>query len=217
MSIFRASFIFLFVFNVLHVSAQSYYPVEVLLKSGEVKSLTAKLPKGNSSSLKCQDASGDSFNLLGEDIDHVIFTTEEGNAYVMQYARIKWVYMTKAGKLKEKEYKKPAWLLAVKADAKMMMYTGAETYKMKNGEIRMTTKGQAGFVAFPYYFQRPGEEHVSFITDDDAGLQANANNVFRNTAIAYFQDTPELVKRLQDKEFKKKDVFRLYDAYLEYE
>ncbi|MDR0659415.1 MAG: hypothetical protein LBG19_01150 [Prevotellaceae bacterium] len=62
------------------------------------------------------------------------------------------------------------------------------------------------------YCMRPGESEATLLfIEGGVGMEAQ----FRKVAAEYFGDYPELVKKIEDKEYKREDIVEIIEDYNE--
>lgn len=95
------------------------------------------------------------------------------------------------------------------------MYQSGEEYhiRTKDGELRMLNSGTDGLTVRTYYLQRNNEEIPT-----NVGHIYRAYDLMKTAGKRYFSDSPEMLKLVNDKTWKKKylfDIILYYEKTLE--
>ncbi|GLU43603.1 hypothetical protein [Allomuricauda sp. NBRC 101325] len=206
LSLFIASFMF----------GQSYYKADILFANGSTQSGYAKLPNGNQKKVSFKSTEDDQpTNLKSDDLFQILFTLEDGHQYVLERNVIKMQLSRKNGELYTNITKKKGWLLLARGHKKMNYYTAGQRYRIDNdGNFKITSSGQVGFTGIGYYFRRPNEDVVTYITAQMSGIQVSHEKSFRNAASTYLSDNTSLAKRIDEGEFKSKQLDEVYELYI---
>ena len=201
----------------LTLSAKPFYKSVLEYTDGTIKSGYAKVPNMNDKKISYKESEdGGVTSITSDDLFSITLITEKGTSYFLERVFSSKIYPKKSGEVKEKVGKKKLWLFLNKSHEKLNMYMGAQKYKInRKGVFQFISKAPQGHtITFPYYFKRPNEDKVTYITSTQSGLEIGFNKVFRNVASAYFKDKPKFSGRIKNKEFKKKDIYALYEAYV---
>lgn len=98
------------------------------------------------------------------------------------------------------------------------LYGSSDGFKInKKGELILFGKSSGFSVPgstpdFCFYAQREGEKYATLIGLYSPGT-SGLNNFFRKSSSDYFKDSPEVVQRLKDKEFKIGDIVKVVSEY----
>lgn len=97
------------------------------------------------------------------------------------------------------------------------LYGSSQGFKVnKKGELMLTgTSMGHSNPDFGFYARRPGENYVTMIGIYSAAT-FGIDNYFRKASSKYFSDNPELVKRINNKEFELTDILNLVTEYNEW-
>lgn len=63
-----------------------------------------------------------------------------------------------------------------------------------------------------WYCKRPGED-VATVVSWTFNSQVNKNNVFRNNASEYFKDSPEIARKIENKQYQHEDLTQIVEEY----
>ncbi|WP_375325567.1 hypothetical protein [Flagellimonas sp. GZD32] len=198
------------------VYGQSYYKAEIIFANGSTQIGFAKVPNGNQKMVSFKSSEQENpTKIKSDDLKHIIFTLDDGTQYVLERNAIKMQLTRKNGELYTNITKKKGWLLLARADKKLNYYTAGQRYKIDNdGDFNISSSGQVGFTGIGYYFRRPSEDVVTYITAQMSGFQIGHEKSFRNAASTYFSDNKALAKRIEDGEFKSKQLDEVYELYI---
>jgi hypothetical protein len=198
------------------LQGQSYHSAEIALNNGTYKTGHAKVPNGDQKKIDFKETlEGKSIKLNSDDIATITLTLKDGRIYTLERNQVKMIGAKKSGVVVSRVGKKKGWFYVGHSNSIMNYYTAGQKYKIdKNGDFRITSKGQAGFAGIGYYLRRPGEEHVTYITARMSGIQISHEKMFRNAASVYFGDDKKLVNRIKNKEFKSNQLHEVYEIYI---
>lgn len=63
-----------------------------------------------------------------------------------------------------------------------------------------------------WYCLRPGED-VAYVVSWTFNTQVNKNNIFRKNAAKYFKDYPALSNKIENRDYKHKDILQVVEEY----
>ena len=112
--------------------------------------------------------------------------------------------LTFRGKVESKE----RWMVVL-TRGKATLYTVAgKPVKIKNGKLSFSNREVVA-----YYVKRESEKVASDIAVNMAGITAGLDQDFRDRASKYFEDYPELAKKINNSKLKVDDLFVIVDEY----
>ena len=198
------------------VQGQSYFEAKLVLNDGTLKTGYAKVPDGGQKKVDFKvSLDGKSAKLNSDEIFSITFTLEDGRSHILERNQIKMIGTKKSGEILSRVGKKKVWLYVGHSDPVMNYYSAGQKYKIdKDGDFRISSSGQTGFTGIGYYLRRPEEEPVTYITARMSGIQIAHEKMFRNAVSTYLSDNKELVDRINNKEFKSKEVYEVYEIYI---
>ncbi|MBQ0767990.1 MAG: hypothetical protein KBT58_01775 [Bizionia sp.] len=204
------------------VQAQEYYSAEIILRNGNTKTGYSTLPsnKAFQKSIKFKTASkGSSKKIKSDAIDKIIFTLDDGKKYLFE--RSGMMYVTKKyhkNKEKQCEKIKNNWILATYFSEHIITYNLAQKYYIdKNNTMISQTIDNSGTWADIFLLVKKPEETCATMIGHIAygATIIGQEKRFRKSASIYFEDKEELVKRINNKEFKSNEIQELAKAYSE--
>ena len=178
---------------------QKYQKGTLLFKNG--KTLTCLLKPPSSPTDKKIETK------ISEDADKISYRSEElKSVIVLTGDSTEYEFSWQPSKKLLSDGLDYGWLYVI-AKGYATLYGSSDGYKInKKGEL-IEIGRSSGFSSpdFGFYTRRPGEEYVTLI-----GIYSPAtvglNNYFRKSSAKYFSDSPEIVKRINAKEFKIGDI-----------
>jgi len=208
--------ILLFLFSISLLFSQSFYKAELVYLNGNKDSGYAKVPDGSQKKVtfkKSEDSKPES--IKSDDLFTIKFYTEDDISYTLERNNVNMIGTKKNGEVVSRTNKKKGWFL-IKHDHELMnYYTGGQKYKInRKGEFLIVSKGQAGFTAIGFYYKKPSDKQITYITATTSAIELYHEKMFRNTASTYLNDNKELSERIKNKEFKSKDVYKVYLEYI---
>ena len=202
----------------LTLSAKPFYKSVLEYTNGSTKLGYAKVPDMGDKKISYKESEeGKAISVNSDDLIRISFIMDaDGRGYTLERALSKMDWPKKSGGVKSRIDKKKYWYFIKRADEKLTLYMSAQKYKIdKKGIFQFISKAPQGHsITFPYYLKRPNEEILSYVSDTGSLLEVGGNNIFRKLVATYFKDKPKFVERINSKEFKKKDIYALYEAYL---
>ena len=108
------------------------------------------------------------------------------------------------GKVESKE----RWLVVLIRGTATLYTVAGKTVKIKNGKLSFTNRE-----VVTYYIKRASEKVATDIGADMAGITAGLDADFRDRTSKYFQDYPELVKKINAEKLKFSDIFSVVEEY----
>ena len=201
----------------VHMQAQNYYDVKILLNDGNLIEGEATLPSNRmfDKSIKRKiGISKKTEKIKNSEISKALYTLDNGNQYLFEYKT--FTNIDKEIKSKEKEnLLGNGWLLLEFHSDNIKLYVGALYYNVKNGIMVSNTGTGSPFWPYIYYFvQRPDEEYPGNIWHETFGTKdIGRESKYRKITSAYFADLPEVVEKIQDKTYKSHDLPSLVKFY----
>jgi hypothetical protein len=208
----------------INVSAKDYYKTRIVFSNGETIEGLATLPSNamfKSSIIYKTTTEGKTKKIKNNTIYQVSYYY---NNLEYLFERNNYTYPYKSKKNKPNKKVKMMggkfWFLVRLNEPELNVYNLAETYFFNNNNVLVSRTGNSSFIidTISFLFKRPGEELPTFITTYGEGFgHINKNRGFRNRASEYFKDTPKLLIRIENKEFKCIDYMELAEAYISYQ
>jgi hypothetical protein len=191
------------------ISAQKFYPGKMEFNDGKILECLLTVPTNSNTKIKTK---------LSEDAPVVIYKSEQlryvtlypGNEKTYEFARLPM-------KVREKSMgKEPAWMV-VSLKGYVTLYEATNSYDIDDDNQLIMIGIQVGHHQ-PDYFHlaRRTNEKIATLLATDIGFESGKNRVFRKLASEYFSDCEELVERLKNKEFKYKDIPKVFFIYNEW-
>ncbi|MFQ6602694.1 hypothetical protein [Flavobacterium sp. C3NV] len=151
------------------------------------------------------------------EIDSIqIFDAEKKLSYTFLWTKSK-VYKKKGTEFKVIKEK---WLCKT-IIGKVSLYLGGLEYgikevKVKNEETNEKIKESKMEVVTKdvnHYLKRSNEDYPILVSVSSNGFSAGFNVFFKEYGAYYFSDKPEIVKKIQDKEYKYEDIEKVVNLY----
>lgn len=204
------------------VQAQEYYSAEIVFKNGNTKTGYSTLPSNQAfqKSIKFKEAfKGSSKKIKSDALAKITFTLDDGKKYLFE--RSGMMYVTKKyhkNKEKQCEKIKSNWILATYYSEHIITYNLAQKYYIdKNNILISQSIDNSGTWADIFLLvKKPGETCATMIGHIAYGATIiGQEKRFRKSASIYFDDKEDLVKRINNKEFKNNEIKELAQAYNE--
>jgi len=112
--------------------------------------------------------------------------------------------LTFRGKVESKE----RWMVVLVKGPATLYTVAGKSVKIKNGKLSFTNRE-----VVTYYIKREPEKVATDIAANMAGMTAGLNEDFRDRASKYFQDYPELVKKINNDKLKISDIYNVVEEY----
>lgn len=155
------------------------------------------------------------------EIDSIqIFDAEKKLSYTFLWTK------TKVYKKKGADFKviKENWLCKT-ISGKLSLYLGGLEYGIKNVKVKdeetnekiKEAKMQVVSKEVNHYLKRSNEDYPTLVSVSSNGLSAGFNVFFRNFGVYYFSDSPDIAKKIEDKEYKYDDIELVVNFYNERE
>ncbi len=213
--------VILFAFVAITTQAENFYKSKLLMADGEIKQGYSSLPSNRLIDLSISfktDKNGKTSSIAHNDIVQIVYTLDNGNQYLFE--RNKIVLINKnfhADSEKNGVFK--SWMLATYYSPSVIVYNLAQSYYVnKDGEMISKAVDTTGTGAdIDVLVRRPSEDYAAVITQITAGTTViGKESSFRKKAAIYFSDYQPLVERIENKEFKSREVISVakeYNAY----
>jgi len=184
------------------------------MNDGQIKESIAKLPSNKLLDGNIEfksNSKGEIQKLSHDDVSQILYTSKTGSQFLFEnnYA----VHLYKSfGKEYKTTKKNKHWMLLIHANPSLKEYSLAQRYKLnKKGVMTSITDGNSFWSTIYFLLKRPNEDDASIVSG-----KGFTNGMVRKAMAIYFDDNPEFVKRIEDKEFKKSNVKDVADAYAKY-
>jgi len=188
------------------VFGQKYQKGTILFKNGKTLTCLLKPPSGPADKkieTKLSDDAG-KVSYKSEELKTITIPTKDSAAYEFAWMPSKKILSDGL------DY---GWLFVI-LKGYATLYGSSDGYKInRNGElIEIGRSGGFSSPEFGFYTHRPGENYVTLIGVYSPGT-FGLNNYFRKMSSKYFNDSPEIVKRINSKEFKIGDIRLVVQEY----
>ena len=195
-------------------SMAQYFEAELLMANGETMTGFAKLPSNGVLDTNVEfkkTNKGKVQKLAHDDLSQIIYTSKTGSQYLFE--RNSAVHLFKSfGKVYEKEKVNKHWMLLIHRNASLNQYSLAQRYRLdKKGRMTSITGGNSFWGTIYFLFKRSSEDKAYIVSG-----KGFTNGMVRKAMAIYFEDLPEFVARINNKEFKKSSVNEVADAYDSY-
>ena len=191
-----------------------YYRATLLMVDGSSKEGFSKLPSNQmlDKKIEFKEAKRSPVQKIEEDEVHrILVTSDAGDQFLFERNNV--VHLFKAyGKQWEKEKVNKHWMLLIHANDVLQEYSLAQRYKFDKKDRLMSITGAHSFWETIYFLLRKYDEEKAYIVSG----KGFTNGMVRKAMAIYFEDLPEFVERIENKEFKKANVSDVADAYAEY-
>jgi hypothetical protein len=198
------SIVFLMVFTTNHLFAQKFLNGSIVFKDGKVLKGLVEYPSNfktpNISFKENETAKEQEFP--SEEIKTV--TVKESGEDFEFHRGTYYEELTFRGKVESKE----RWLVVLVKGPATLYTVAAKSVKIKEGKLSFTNRD-----VVTYYIKRDSEKIASDIAANMSGITAGLNEDFRDRASKYFQDYPELVKKINAEKLKIDDIFSVVEEY----
>lgn len=145
-----------------------------------------------------------------------IFDAEKKLSYTFLWTK------TKVYKKKGTEFKviKERWLCKT-MNGKASLYLGGEEYGIKNVKVKdeetnekiKEAKMEVVSKEVNHYLKRKNEDYPILVSVSSNAFSAGYNAFFRNYGVYYFNDSPEIAKKIDEKEYKYDDIEKVVNLY----
>ncbi|MCP2027155.1 archaellin [Flavobacterium sp. HSC-32F16] len=151
------------------------------------------------------------------EIDSIqIFDADKKLSYTFLWTK------TKEYKKKGTEFKvkKEGWLCKT-MNGKASLYLGGLEYGIKNVKVKdeetnekiKEAKMQVVSKQVNHYLKRSNEDYPILVSVSSNALSAGYNAFFKHFGVYYFSDSPEIAKKIEDKEYKYDDIEKVVNLY----
>lgn len=202
----------------LNSFASDFYQAKISFTNGKTTEGYASLPsnKALSGSISFKENSGGkSEKLNDDDIHSIVYTTDSGNKYYFEHVQCIFLY----GKNGQNIQKKKDWILMTSSHDLLTTYNLSQSYFVnKDDKMTAMTVDRSGTWADVFVlFKKPGETAPSIIMSFTNGATViGQDKKFRNAAKQFFKGEDEFIARIDSKEFKNDDVYKMAEAYIAY-
>jgi hypothetical protein len=152
-----------------------------------------------------------------KDLDSIqIFDANKKLSYTFVWTK------TKVYKKKGTEFKiiDENWICKM-IEGKASLYIGGEEYgikevKVEDEKIKEKVKEEKMKVVSKdvnHYLKRSNEDYPVLVSMSSNALSAGYNAFFREYGVYYFKDSPEIAKKIEDKEYKYDDIEKVVALY----
>ena len=206
----------LFLFFAVIANAAKYYEAKIEFNNGDVKKGYAILPSNYDRVIYFRETEkGKNERYNSNLIDKITYYTDSGNEVIFIRTNLRGIRKSKKG-IKEKVKKKKQWhVMAFSSDYISMYYLG-HGYDIDENNNRIIKKANNDLSLILLSLKRPNEKPVTVITADSGTRFVVSEKSYLNSLIAYFEDVPELVERIENNEFRGGYFKQILEAYTEY-
>ncbi|SEA44099.1 hypothetical protein [Bizionia paragorgiae] len=204
--------------------AKDFYNAKIVMTDGTEKTGFAPLPSNDvfQKSIKFKSSKNMKSNKIkSNDISSITYTSENGIKYLFE--RRAMIYIMKSfdeqKNIKYCDKAKKTWILATSYSENIISYYLAQKYYLdNNGKMISKSVDRSGTWADIFLLvRRPDESCASMLGHIANGAKIiGQEKRFRKVSSIYFKDKPELVKRINKKEFKSSETEKLIKAYNDY-
>ncbi len=202
------------------VSARSFksyskqkLPGKVVMLDGKVYTGTVRVPAiASKMASVTEDGQKKPILLPAEEVDYVeMYNPKAGPLASYKIVRTK---VFEFGKLR-KNY---IWLIEAGEWTHIKLFRNAHFYQFNdNGSFTLIMESNNNLPpSFFYMAMRPGEPYVTTIAMDQRGFIGGTHSYFKRYGAEYFADCPELVQKVQDKDFKASNIREVLAFYNEW-
>lgn len=209
------AFMLFFIF----IGNAQFYKAKISLVNGQINEGYAELPNNGaffykSISYKESTDTKKSIEIKNDDIASITYYTDQGYEYIFERRSIRRIYKA-FGKYYDKTKKSKTWLLINFSSPFITFYWASNSYSIdKKGIMTSRSSDSTTWGEILLLFKRPGEEAPAEMSTLTSMVILNKENMFRKAAIYYFENEPELVKRIEAKEFETEEIIKLVHAYI---
>lgn len=216
--IMKKTFTLILLLAISIASAQTkYYKTKISLANGNETEGYAELPSNGSldraiNYKKTEDAK--STRIKNDSILRITYLTDK-NSFTFERLPIRTLNKS-FGKYYDNIAKSKTWLLVQSYNPIINTYLVSTKYSIEaNGTMNAKTTDYSGMGAdIVTYIKRPGETGALQLGIMSSIKMMGLDSMFRKTASEYFKDAPELVKRIEAKEFGNDNLQELLNAYI---
>lgn len=195
-----------------------FYQASIKYNDGKILEGYASLPSNKITSGSVnfrQNAEGASKKLNDDDIQSIIYTTDSGNKYYFEHVQCTFLY----GKNGQNIQKKKDWILMTSSNDLLITYDLSQSYVVNKDDkmVAMTVDRSGTWADVFVLFKKPGETSPSIIMSFTNGATViGQDKKFRNAAKQFFKGEDGFIARIDNKEFKNDDVYKMAEAYVAY-
>jgi len=151
------------------------------------------------------------------DIDSIqIFDSNKRLSYTFIWTKTK-VYKKKGTEFKVIDER---WICKIMT-GKASLFLGGEEYGIKEVKVEdektkekvKVNKMQVVSKEMNHYLKRSNEDYPILVSMSSNALSAGYNAFFKEYGVYYFNDNPEIAKKIEDKEYKYDDIEKVVDLY----
>jgi hypothetical protein len=200
----------------LNSQATEFYTAKVLLVSGEVIECKASLPQNKvyETLIKVKKDENKIDSSIKSNAIYQILYTINDNEYLFERTNIG---ITKKAFKKHRTSNSSGkeWFMVVFSNDLIKAYVSSQFYFFDKRHSVISTHSYEGRninFGTSFLLKRPNEEAPTVIS-----MFSLSHSKFRKWASSYFKETPELVSRIKNKEFKNSQVYSVALAYSSYQ
>ena len=208
----------LFIFISLVANASKYYKSKIRFINGDIKEGYAELPTNKmlDNAIRFKESErGKTTKFKNDEIDNILYYTDSGNKYFFELRKLTMLFGSKKN-IKENTKNARYWFLAVASNPAVTYYYFSQTYYIDSDDkiVAKSVDSSGMWATIVLAFKRPNEENPTMIGSLNYGAKViGEEKRFRKFTAYYFKDEPNLVKRIENKEFKREDIEELIKAY----
>jgi hypothetical protein len=204
----RLTLIFLFI---VYVSfARKFQKGTIVMENYEIKEGFVIIPKSNNDkniSFKL-DLNSDEITIPSVEIKSISVQSSNGDKY--EFERLYTAFKPNIKKHKEKY-----WVILC-STGYLNLYEGAFSYESDEyGNVYIVDyEGNNNLASFNFFIKKKDEDvAIYFATTSPSPTFFGLNHTLRKNASNYLSDYPDLVKRINNKEFTHKDISKIIETY----
>ena len=209
----KLKIIVLLLFTATFVFGQPFRPGSLTFENGDVKTGFLQIPtKGEQKTIKFKTDINDkkAESIKSDVLLSLVVESEDENRYTFHRTSVK----RPLGRTSKK-----AWLLVLLDDYVTLCFTGGQFQTDTKGNVVAKTEYWRGrdLPTFSYFLKKKGENlPFAFAQTSPSPTMFGLNNELRRNAKLHLSDYPELVERIENKEFTHKDVVQIIQLYNDY-
>lgn len=206
------------------VQAKEFYNAKIVLNDGTEQIGFATLPSNDilQKSIQFKVTKNSKANKINKnEILNAVYTSDNGISYLFEHRVM--IYVSKKfdehKNAKFCETKKKNWILTTSYSKNIISYYLAQKYYIDdNGKMISKSVDKSGnWAEILLLVRRPDETCASMLGQIIYGAKIiGQEKQFRKSASIYFSDMPELVKRINNNEFKSSEIEKLIESYNDY-
>jgi len=197
------------------LSETLYWKGEIFYTDGTTKKGYIEIPvRVKVSKLRYKKSKGSKkVNISTENIKKINYISNTGKKYTFEQLYTRYNFK------KEKLSKNKAFLMVFKKGKNVTFYFVSSNYIINNKTGTIVVESQfiqgVGLPTFSYYIRKKGQTFADLLGQTSpAKTMFGLNRMLQIRAAVFLNEDPELVKRIENGEFKHKDIPKIIDIYI---